>query len=87
MRPDKAVLRRVSEEKDIGVPVDDKLSFSNHMATKLKKANSIMGVILRTYAYLDDDRFLLLLTRHLEYANQVWSPHLKKDTKKKDTLQ
>ncbi len=42
-----------------------------------------MGVIWRTYAYLDDDIFLLLyksLVRpHLEYANQIWSPHLKKD--------
>ncbi len=84
MGPDKAVLRKVSEEKDIGVTVDDKLSFSNHMATKIKKANSIMGVIRRTYAYLDDDTTFLLLYKalvrpHLEYANQVWSPHLKKD--------
>ncbi len=35
---DKAVLRRVSEEKDVRVTVDDKMSFSNHMATKIKKA-------------------------------------------------
>ncbi len=34
MGPDKAVLMRVSEEKDIEVTVHDKLSFSNHMATK-----------------------------------------------------
>ncbi len=45
MGPDKAVLRRVPEEKDIGVTGDDKLSFSNHRATKIKKANSIMGVL------------------------------------------
>lgn len=42
-----------------------------------------MGVIRRTYAHLDEESFLLLykaLVRpHLEYANQVWAPHLKKD--------
>ncbi len=77
MGPDNAELRRVAEEKDIGV-IGDNLSFSNHMATKIKKANSIMGVIRRAYAYLDDDNFLLLykaLVRpHLEYASLVPSP-------------
>ncbi len=52
--------------------------FSNHMATKIKKANSIMGSIRRTYAYLDDDSFLLLykaqVRPHLEYANQSLAP-------------
>ncbi len=66
----------------MGVTVEDKQFFSNHIAAKIKKANSITGVIWRTYAYLDDDSFLLLykaLVRlHLEYANHVWSPHLKK---------
>ncbi len=37
----------------------------------------------RRYAYLNEESFLLLhkaLARpHLEYANQVWAPHLKKD--------
>ncbi len=73
---DKAVIGRVSEEKDIRIIVDDKMSFSKHIATKNKKANSIMGVIRRTY--LDDDSFLLLykaLVRpHLEYANQFGPP-------------
>ena len=42
-----------------------------------------MGLIRRTCAYLDEESFLLLykgLVRpHLEYANQVWAPYLKKD--------
>ena len=73
----------MTEEKDIGVIIDDKLSFSKHMASKIKKANSVMGLIRRTYSHLDEESFLLLykgLVRpHLEYANQIWSPILKKD--------
>ena len=42
-----------------------------------------MGLIRQTYDHLDKDSFLLLykaLVRpHLEYANQVWAPHLKKN--------
>ena len=52
------------------------------MSNKIRKANSIMGLIRRTYTYLDEENFLLLykaLVRpHIEYANQVWAPHLKK---------
>jgi hypothetical protein len=79
---DKHKLKAISEEKDIGVIIDDKLTFEKHMSAKINKANSIMGIIRRTYAYLDEESFLLLykaLVRpHMEYANQVWSPHLKK---------
>ncbi len=50
MGPDKAVLRKVSEEKDIGVIIDGKLSFSNHMhGHKIKKAKSIMGPIIELF--------------------------------------
>jgi hypothetical protein len=83
MGHDNHPLKVIKEEKDIGVIIDDKLSFSSHMSTKINKANAIMGTIRRTYAYMDEESFLLLykaLVRpHLEYANQVWAPNLKKD--------
>ena len=76
-------LRTITEEKDIGVIIDNSLKFESHMSTKINKANAIMGMIRRAYVYLDQESFLLLyktLVRpHLEYANQVWAPHLKKD--------
>ena len=69
-------------EKDIGVVIDSKLSFENHINKKVNKANSIMGVIRQTFEYLDIKTFKILYTSlarpHVEYANQVWSPHLKK---------
>ena len=62
--------------------IDDKLSFDKHMSEKINKANSVMGLIRRTMEYMDNDLFKTLFTAlvrpHLEYANQVWCPHLVK---------
>ena len=75
-------LRVTESERDLGVVVDNKLTFEEHIWSKIKKANTIMGIIRRTYTYLDDKTFLLLykaLVRpHIEYANQIWCPFLKK---------
>ena len=48
-------------EKNIGVHVDDNLSFKDHIYTKIKKANAVMGIIRRTFDYLDQTMFLQLL--------------------------
>ena len=69
-------------EKDIGVVINSILSFENHIDEKVNKANSIMGVIRRTFEFLDIKTFKILYTAlvrpHVEYANQVLNPHLKK---------
>ena len=76
-------LEHVKSEKDIGVEIDGELKFTTHISNKINKANSIMGVIRRTFKYLDPETFSKLyksLVRpHLEYANAVWNPYLKKD--------
>ena len=63
--------------------VDDKVAFDKHMQQQVNKANSIMGLIRRTYTFLDETSFRYLfqaLVRpHLEYAEAVWSPFTKKD--------
>ena len=77
-------LEHVFEEKDLGVIVDADLSFEDHITAKVKKANQIMGLIRRSFAYLDEKSFVKLYTAlvrpHLEYAQSVWSPHLKRFT-------
>ena len=77
-------LEHVFEEKDLGVLVDADLSFEEHITTKVRKANQIMGLIRRSFTYLDGKSFVKLYTAlvrpHLEYAQSVWSPHLKKFT-------
>ena len=69
-------------EKDVGVSVDSNLSFENHIAIKIFKANQIVGLIRRSFAFLDADLFrrifIAYVQPHLEYAHPVWSLHLKK---------
>jgi len=65
------------------VTIDSKLNFEQHTNEKINKANSIMGLIRRTFTCLDEEIFLLLckaLVRpHLEYANAIWSLNKIKD--------
>ena len=80
---DGTALKHVKSEKDIGVTIDSRLKFEEHMTSKINKANNIMGVIRRTFKTLDEYTFprlfKALVRPHLEYANPVWSPQLKKD--------
>ena len=88
---DDATLKRTNCEKDLGVTTDCNLTFDQHIRDKVKKANSIIGLIRRTYTYLDAPTFLLLyksLVRpHLEYCTPVWKPHHKKYIKLIETVQ
>ena len=72
-----------SELKDLSVLIDDNLKFSHHILEKVNKANQIMGLIRRSFTYMNQHNFILLfksLVRpHLEYVNVTWSPILKKD--------
>lgn len=54
-------LRQSAVEKDIGVFVDEKLSFDTHTTRKVNifEANQVMGII-RTYDYLDESSFFML---------------------------
>ena len=40
-------------EKDLGVLVDQELKFSKHIEVQVNKANKILGLIRRSYQYLD----------------------------------
>jgi hypothetical protein len=74
-----STLDSISQEKDLGVFIDSSLQFDKHVQEAVKKANKILGVIKRTFKYLDCDTLVLLyksmVRSHLEYAQTVWSPH------------
>ena len=77
-------LKVVNEFKDLGVIMTSNLSWSNQVASSVKKANRILGLIKRTVgSFTSTSTFTTLyksLVRPLlEYAAPVWSPHLVKD--------
>jgi len=84
-------LEKTQGEKDIGVLIDSKLNFRSHIQAQVNKANSIMGLIRRTYSYLDEESFKLLfkaLVRpHIEYAAAVWNPYHKQDVELLENVQ
>ena len=76
-------LEFITEEKDLGATIDRKLNFSSDIATQVKKANKMIGLIRRSYTYLDITSFRYLFNSlvrpHLEYRISIWYPLLKKD--------
>ena len=82
-RQDSIPIEKVDSEKDLGVIIDKDLKFSEDINSKIKIANRNLGLIFRTFTYLDKEMFLNLFKSvvrpHLEYASTVWSPIYKKD--------
>ncbi|RUM41879.1 MAG: hypothetical protein DSY80_08180 [Desulfocapsa sp.] len=85
------ILSKVDNEKDLGIRVDAKLSFEQHISDKINKANQMMGLVRRSFIYLDKDNFRWLykaiVRPHLEYINAVWSPTRKKDINSIENVQ
>ena len=68
-------------EKDLGVYVDEKLKFDFHNHTAVTRANRMLGLIKRSYTFLDKESLLCLYKAMvrpiLEYGVTVWSPTAK----------
>ena len=66
------------EEKDLGVIFQQDLKFSNHIATKVNKANSMLSLIVRTFHFIEQDSFILMykaiVRPNVEYRNTIWYP-------------
>lgn len=75
-------LKQTTKEKDVGVTFDTNLKFDTHISTIVKKANQLAGLVRRSFTFLDKFTFLKLyksiVRPHLEYANVIWHPGLKR---------
>ena len=82
---------KTTTEKDIGVTIDERLDFEEHISIKVKKANSTFAIIRRSFNFLNEETFLplykSLVRTHLEYANTVWAPYKLKDIEKLENVQ
>lgn len=72
-------LEVMSSTKDLGVIVDKRLKFDAHIESSVKKANRMLGFLMRTsrrFTQLDSIICLYnaLVRSHLEYCSPVWSP-------------
>ena len=73
------IIEQVKSIKDIGVTMDSELSFDEHINIKIDTANKIVGIIRRSYRYLNCESFLplykCLVRSHFDYAVSVWDPY------------
>ena len=76
-------LERVDTIKDLGILVDEKLSFTEHINNKINKAYAMLGLIKQNFNYLTVPTCILLyknmIRSHLDYCSSVWS-HTEKAT-------
>ena len=75
-------LSRVPSHKYLGVTVESKLSWSNHIANISAKAAKTLGLIKRTLypcsPMVKVNAYKALVRPKLEYAVPIWSPHSSK---------
>ena len=75
---DFVVLEHVKTIEDLGITIDTKLSFEEHIYDKIGRAYQMLGIINRNFKQLDKDTFMLLyksLVRSLlEYGQSIWNP-------------
>ena len=73
------VTEKVDSIKDIGVTIDSNLTFNEHINIKIDTANKILGIIRRSYRFLNCETFLPLyrsiVRRHFDYAVSAWDPY------------
>ena len=84
-------IEKVSEEKDLGIYIDSQLNFKLHIDFKIKKANQMLGLLKRSFNYMDKEMFLILykslIRPHLEYGSAIWSIPYKKESTKLENIQ
>ena len=77
-------IEECQEERDLGVLFDQQLKFDRHIQSAINKANKMLGIIKRSFSYLDSDMLIrlykALVRPHLEYCNVIWSPLLKRQS-------
>ena len=82
---DKLEFNEVQSIKDLGVIIDYKLTFSEHVDSIVSAANELVGLIRRSVISLDKKRFAIvfksLVRSQLEYNNAAWCTYTKNDIK------
>jgi len=57
VRTDLVNVQTWTEEKDLGITFDNLLKFDVHIQNAVSKANRMIGILRRTFTFLDKDTF------------------------------
>ena len=85
------IIEECTEEKDLGIIIDNELKFDRHIQEAVKKASKVLGMIKRNFIYIDKETLLLLykglIRPTLEYGNVIWAPFLKRQSSEIEKIQ
>ncbi len=75
-------LKTVTSARDLGVQVSHNLTWADHIANVISKANRMLGFLRRHCSKgvscdIQKTLYISLVRSHLIYASQVWSPCLR----------
>ena len=80
---DNIVISPSTHVRDLGVIIDNKLTWNIHYNTICKKAKQLSAWILHTFYSRDKSTMLVLfkslIRSRLEYCSEIWNPHFMKD--------
>lgn len=86
-----SILPVVSEMRDLGVIIDDKLKFSSHVENLSASASRLTSFILRTFTIKNPSVYIRLyeslVMSKIMYASTVYRPFLLKDLKRLERVQ
>ena len=71
------------KEKDLGVSMNANMKVSEQSRIAASNGNQVLGMIRRNVTYKEKSLivplYYAIVTPHLEYCIQAWSPYLRKD--------
>ena len=84
-------LKVVTSEKDLGIIFQQNLKFEEHISNVVSKANRLLGLVKRTFSYIDRTVFLTIyktiIRPVIDYGDSVWNPSLKKHIQMIENIQ
>ena len=85
------IFKRVSEHKDLGVLIDNKMTFTKHIDAITAKATAALGFVKRFCSDINDmatlkSLYYALVQSHLEYCSVVWQPFYDVHAKKLESI-
>ena len=84
-------LEEITSDRYLGVILDNKLDFNEHIATITSKATKLLNLCRRNLnmctPQIKETAYKTLIRPHLEYTSPAWSPHTSNNINKIENIQ